>query len=96
MWWVPVAVVTVLTPDLDSNGAPPFKNEVTSFQVLVGGTAELDVHLLIDTERDHSQTSEVIYTHYDIFLTLFSLSFFRTFPLLSMADAVWTVSPCRP
>lgn len=82
MWWVLVAVVTVLTPDLDSNDAPPFKNEVTSFQVLVGGTAELDVHLLIDTERDHSQTSEVIYTHYDIF---FNIVFFLILPYFSVA-----------
>lgn len=44
-----------MTSDLDSNDAPPFKNEVTSFQMLVGGTAELDVHLLIETESDRSQ-----------------------------------------
>lgn len=30
MQWVLVAVVTVLTSDLDSNDAPPFKNEVAS------------------------------------------------------------------
>lgn len=41
-----IAAVTALTPNLDGNDAPPFKNEVTSFEVLVGGTAELNVHLL--------------------------------------------------
>lgn len=46
-----VAVATVLTPHLDSDDAPPFKNEVASFQVLVGGTAELDVHLLDETQN---------------------------------------------
>lgn len=46
MWWVLVAVMKVLTPNLNGNDASPFKNKVTSFQVLVGGAAELNVHLL--------------------------------------------------
>lgn len=32
--------------NLDGDNAPPFKNEVTSFQMLIGGAAELYVHLL--------------------------------------------------
>ncbi len=46
-----VAVVTVLPPNLDGNDAPPFKNKVTSFQVLVGGAAELNVHLLNEIKK---------------------------------------------
>lgn len=38
----------VLIADLDTNDAPPFRHEVASFQVLVGGTASLNVQLLID------------------------------------------------
>lgn len=38
----------VLIADLDANDAPPFRHEVASFQVLVGGTASLNVQLLID------------------------------------------------
>lgn len=34
--------------NLDGDNAPSFKNEVTSFQVLIGGAAELNVHLLND------------------------------------------------
>lgn len=49
-----VAVVTVLTPNLDGNGAPPFKNKVTSFQVLVGGAAELNVHLLNEIKNNQA------------------------------------------
>ena len=33
-------------PDLDGDGAPPLEDEVASLEVLVGGAAELDVHLL--------------------------------------------------
>lgn len=47
-----VAMVTVLTPDLDSYDAPSFEDEVTSFQVFIGGAAELNVHLLIGKEMD--------------------------------------------
>lgn len=32
--------------NLDGDNAPPFKNKVTSFQMLIGGAAELYVHLL--------------------------------------------------
>lgn len=42
-----VAMETALTPDLDGDDASPFKNKVTSLEVLIGGTAELNVHLLI-------------------------------------------------
>lgn len=38
-------------PDLDGDGTPPLKDKVTSFQVLVGGAAELNVHLLKADER---------------------------------------------
>lgn len=40
------AVAAALTPHLDGDDASPFKNKVTSFQVFVGGAAELNVHLL--------------------------------------------------
>lgn len=42
-------------PDLDGDDAPPFKNEVASFQVLIGGAAELNVHLLVEAEINQSQ-----------------------------------------
>lgn len=32
--------------NLDGDNAPPLKNKVTSFQVLIGGAAELYVHFL--------------------------------------------------
>lgn len=37
-----------LITNLDGDNAPPLKNKVTSFQVLVGGAAELYVHFLDD------------------------------------------------
>lgn len=52
---VVVAMVIAVTPDLDGNDAPPFEDEVASFQVLIGGTAELNVHLLIEMDNDQSQ-----------------------------------------
>lgn len=39
--------------DLDGDNAPPFKNKVTSFQVLIGGAAELYVHLLNERPKEH-------------------------------------------
>lgn len=39
---------TTLITNLDGDNAPPLKNKVTSFQVLVGGAAELYVHFLDD------------------------------------------------
>ena len=59
-----VAMVTVLTLDLDGNDAPPFKNEVASFQVLIGGTAELNVHLLIETNSNQSQENHRKQVHH--------------------------------
>lgn len=49
-----VAVLIVLTLDLDGDDPPPFENEVTSLQVLIGGAAELNMHLLIETEIEQS------------------------------------------
>ena len=46
-----VAIVTLVTPDLDGDSASPFEDEVTSLQMLIGSAAELDVHLLNGTER---------------------------------------------
>lgn len=50
MKWASVdaAAATALPPhpNLDSDDASSFENEVTSFQVLISGAAELDVHLL--------------------------------------------------
>lgn len=37
--------------NLDGDNAPPFKNKMTSLQVLIGGAAELYVHLLDERER---------------------------------------------
>lgn len=37
--------MTLIT-NLDCDNAPPLKNKVASFQVLVGGAAELYVHFL--------------------------------------------------
>lgn len=59
-----VAVVTVLTPNLDGNGAPSFKNKVTSFQVLIGGAAELNVHLLNETKEENCYFRHHIYSKY--------------------------------
>lgn len=83
-------VAAALTPNLDGDDAPPFKDEVTSFQVLIGGAAELNVHLLNEIKKKHIFSIDL--NTVDNFLLLS----FPTFPLLSMADAVWTVSPCRP
>lgn len=46
-------VAAALTPNLDGDDAPPFKDEVTSFQVLIGGAAELNVHLLNEIKKKH-------------------------------------------
>ncbi len=54
-----VAVVTALTPNLDGNDAPPFKNKVTSFQVLIGSTAELNVHLLNEIKNKQAVIKEM-------------------------------------
>lgn len=59
-----VAVVSVLTPYLDGNGAPPFKNKVTSFQVLIGGAAELDVHLLHQIKNKQAVTTNLHLSHH--------------------------------
>lgn len=92
------AMATVLTPNLDGDHAPPFKNKVTSFQVLIGGTAELNVHLLHEIKNKPAVTtkSQHFYTLLTQIAEFFLSLSFPTFPLLSMADAVWTVSPCRP
>ena len=67
-------MVTTLILDLDGDDAPPFENEVTSFQVLIGGAAELNVHLLIETKITESwfNTSEGQTINVDI-LTWLSL-----------------------
>lgn len=90
-------------PNLDSDDASPFKNELTSFQVLISGAAELDVHLLNGMRQadDYNKIRKAVKYVYLIKKILIRinnlfLSFVRTFPLLSIADAVWTVSPCRP
>lgn len=90
-------------PNLDSDDASSFENEVTSFQVLISGAAELDVHLLngmrqADDYDKIRKTVTSIYLIKKILIRINNLfhSFVRTFPLLSIADAVWTVSPCRP
>lgn len=87
-----VAIVTALTLDLDSDDPPPFENEVTSFQVLIGGTAELNVHLLNETASVTTVTTKSDFK----LSTVVVMTSLVTLPLLSMADAVWTVSPCRP
>lgn len=53
-------VAAALTPHLDGDDASPFKNKVTSFQVFIGGAAELNVHLLNDIKN--KQTSHTAYT----------------------------------
>lgn len=50
------AVLKNLTTNLDGDDAPPFKNKVAPFQVLVGGTAELNVHLLNELKTTHTHT----------------------------------------
>lgn len=52
------AMVTALTPNLDGDDASPFKNKVTSFQVLIGGTAELNVHLLNEMKNKQAVTTK--------------------------------------
>lgn len=52
-----VAMVRVPIIDLDGNDAPPLKDEVASFQVLVGGAAQLNVRLLIDAESPVTRKS---------------------------------------
>lgn len=42
---------TTLITNLDGDNAPPLKNKVTSFQVLIGGAAELYVHFLDERTR---------------------------------------------
>lgn len=56
--------MTLIT-NLDGNNAPPFKNKVTSFQVLVGGAAELYVHFL-DDRTSAGIISLVFFLHYII------------------------------
>lgn len=81
-----VAMVTGLIPDLDSNDAPSFEDEVTSFQVLIGGTAELNVHLLMETKSDKSKPNRK--GQFSFFSLSCSFIMLSTFPLLSMAEAV--------
>lgn len=50
-----VAMVTVSTPDLDSNDSSSFEDEVTSFQVFIGGAAQLNVHLLCDESKQNNR-----------------------------------------
>ncbi len=52
-------MITVLTPNLDGNDASPFKNKMTSFQVLVGGAAELNVHLLNEIKNKQAVTTKL-------------------------------------
>lgn len=47
-------VLKNLSTNLDGDDAPPFKNKVAPFQVLVGGTAELNVHLLNELKSTHT------------------------------------------
>lgn len=51
-------VAATLTPNLDGDDAPPFKDKVTSFQVLVGGAAELNVHLLNEIKKKQAVTTK--------------------------------------
>lgn len=65
--------------------------------MLVGGAAELNVHLLQRMQQADSHKKIPTNSHmYVLNKKSHFISFDQTFPLLSMADAVWTVSPCRP
>lgn len=82
-----VAMVTVSTPDLDSNDASSFENEVTSFKVFIGGAAKLNVHLLSDEPKQNSST--LLSCERTGMISPCARNFIiSTFPLLSMAEAV--------
>lgn len=51
-------VAAALTHNLDGDDAPPFKDKVTSFQVLMGGAAELNVHLLNEIKKKQAVTTK--------------------------------------
>lgn len=48
--------------NLDGDNAPPFKNKVTSFQMLIGGAAELYVHLLNERNNTGINSLSLSYT----------------------------------